>query len=441
MLRRLASPSWAVAEYLWYPLLLIVATPWFLRQLGTEQFGHWMLLTSIIGLGGILSSGTGSATIKLVSASIGRGDPLDAGRVVRASLAIAMLAGTGLALVLAIAFHVGGGALFARMGDPSLLRLTAMAAIVLLWLEQVDNVFSSALRGAERFGPAAQLEIAAKTVQVLAAAIALQVSPHILTLYAVLLVVSLARLFAKGLIVSRSLGLGHMGPSLEGARRLLAYSSWGWLQGIGGVLFGVADRMLVGSLLGAASLAYFSVASQLAMQIHALPAAALSVIFPAVSRMKESDRKSGLWRIVVLSAVASLLLSTAIAAFLLLLGKGVLNFWVGDQVAEPAGQVMPWLAVAYWLLALNVVPCYVLLGIGRIRYVGLTVLAAGVAATIAMYLAVGRLGLAGSPVGRGVFALVTLSLALPLVAQLARERRASRLDPVSGPATPSENLP
>ena len=46
----------------------------------------------------------------------------------------------------------------------------------------------------------------------------------------------------------------------------------------------MASRMLVGSLLGASSLTYYSIAAQLAMQVHAASAAGLSVIFPKISR-------------------------------------------------------------------------------------------------------------------------------------------------------------
>ena len=441
MLGRLVSPSWAVAEYVWYPLLLFAATPWFLHRLGAEQYGHWMLLTATVGLGGVLNVGTGAATVKMVSAGIGRGDRTDAGRIVRASLAIAMLGGAMLALLVAGAYLIGGPALLGRMGDPALLRVTAIAAVVLLWLEQVDNVYSSALRGAERFGHSARLEIAAKTVQLLFAALVLLAWQRLWALYAALVVVALARLLAKALFARQLLGLGRMFPAWEGARELLHYAKWGWLQGIGGVLFGVADRMLVGSLLGAASLAWYSIASQLAMQAHAVSAAGLSVIFPAVSRKREDGKPFTLWRVTWLSVSANLLLSTAIAIALLLLGTPLLHLWLGSDAAGPTSQVLPWLVVAYWLLALNIVPYYVLLGMGRVRFVGLTVLVAGIVATIAMYFAVIDRGLAGAPLGRGVYALLTLALAWPLAQHLLRERSAMRGERPPVPVPYNETLP
>ena len=60
-------------------------------------------------------------------------------------------------------------------------------------------------------------------------------------------------------------------------------------------------------------------------------------------------------------------------------------------------------------------PYYILLGFGRVRFVGITVLAAGVVGIGGMYFAISDIGLIGAPVGRGVYALLTLVLIVPLV--------------------------
>lgn len=435
MLRKFASPAWAMLEYGWYPLLLFIATPWFLHQLGTEQYGHWMLLTAVVGFGGVLNTGTSAATIKAISAGIGRGAAADAERIVRASLAIAMIGGSALALLVLCVFWLAGDTLLGRMGDPALIRLTGMAAAVLIWLEQLDNVFSSTMKGAEHFGHAARIEIASKTMQVLAAALVMLLSPALSALYATLLVIAVLRLLSKAIMSKRLLGMAGLRPSLAGAAEIMHFAKWGWMQGVGGVLFGVADRMLVGSLLGATSLAYYSIASQLAMQVHAVAAAGLSVIFPKVSRRLQAGGQFSLWRVTKLTMVGNLLFSSFLSMTLLLLGPAILRLWLGADSAGPTAQVLPWLVLAYWVLALNVVPYYILLAMGRIRFVGMTVLASGAAASVAMYMAISDLGLIGAPVGRGIYAVLSLALAVPLSVHFMRERgariNAQTISPVS----------
>lgn len=426
MLKRLASPAWAVLEYGWYPLLLFATTPWFLHRLGAEGYGYWMLLTATVGFGGALNAGTGAATIKTISSRLGRNQ--DTQGQIRASIGIALIGGGALALLVLLAYWLGGGLLLGRMGtDAALVRLTGIVAALLIWLEQLDNVASSTLKGAEQFGYAARLEILGKSVQTIIAGIAIWRWPSLGALYLALLAGALVRLSAKAAVVRRLFTISSFRPSLSNAADILYFARWGWLQGVGSVLFGVADRMIVGSLLGASSLAYYSIATQLAMQVHAISAAGLSVIFPLVSRKLEGAGQVRLWPLARLTMLSNLLLSSMLALALILFAPLILDLWIGVEAAATVQRLLPWLVGAYWLLALNVAPYYMLLGLGRMRFVGLTVLASGVAGTVTMYLAITDHGLVGAPAGRGIYALISLFLLLPLIRHILQEHRSAAL--------------
>ena len=441
MLKKLASPAWAMLEYGSYPLLLFIATPWFLHQLGTVGYGHWMLLTATVGFGGVLNAGTGAATIKAISAGIGRNESGYNEGTIRVSLAIAILGGGVLAMAAFSVFWFAGPTLLSRMGDPALIRLTGVAAAALIWLEQLDNVFSSAMKGAEQFGQAARVEIASRATQIIAAALILLMWPKLWALYAALLVVAVFRLLAKVTIARRILGIVSLRPTLVGAKQILHFAKWGWLQGVGGMLFSVADRILVGSLLGASSLTYYSIASQLAMQIHAVSAAGLSVIFPKVSRKLEGSGHFSLWRVTKLTMIGNLLFSSFLAFVLIFLGPTILQNWIGKAAAAPTAQILPWLVAAYWVLALNVVPYYILLGMGKIRFVGLTVLSCGIIGVITMYFAIASEGLLGAPAGRGMYAVLSLALAFPLARHFQHERRIRHTNRQLAATSNNEPLP
>ena len=379
-------------------------------------------MTATVGFGGALNVGMGAATIKVVSTDIGRGESTELR--LRASLGIAMIGGAALSVLVIFIYLFAGDVLLGKMGESqSMVRSTAFTAAVLLWLEQIDNVASSSMKGAERFGNAARLEIIGKGVQIGLAVLATWHSPTLAALYFALVSGALIRLTAKLMVARQLLGLTTWRPSLHGAADVLHFAAWGWLQGIGSVLFGVADRMVVGAMLGATSLAYYSIASQLAMQVHAISAAGLSVIFPLVSRKLEGSNKVKLLPLARLTIGGNLVLSSALAVGLLLLAPLILEPWIGSEAAAAVGRLLPWLIGAYWLLALNVAPFYMLLGMGRVRFVGLTVLGAGVVGIGAMWETIRMLGFYGSPAGRGIYALVSLVLLMPIAQHLLRERR------------------
>ena len=409
-------------EYGSYPLLLFIATPWFLHQLGTGGYGHWMLLTATVGFGGVLNAGTGAATIKVISAGIGRSNSRNIEHAVRVSLAIAVLGGAALALLVFSVFSIAGPTLLRRMGDPALIRLTGVAAAALIWLEQLDNVFSSAIKGAEYFGQAARIEVASKTVQIIVAGLVLWVTPTLWALYVALVVVGVLRLLAKTVIARGLLGLTSLRPTLVGASAILHLAKWGWLQGLGGMLFGVADRILVGSLLGATSLTYYSIASQLALQVHATSAAGLSVIFPKVSRRLEGETHFSLRRIIKLTMAGNLLLSSTLALILLLFGQDILTFWLGASQAQPVAKVLPYLVLAYWILALNVTPHYILLSLGKFRFLAVTNIIAGSVLIIIISIVATTYGLIGVAAARAIYGIVILVNFVPLINHLKRER-------------------
>lgn len=420
ILKQLANPMWATLEYAWQPLLLLVSTPWFLHRLGVEQYGQWMMLAATVSLGGILASGTGAATVRTVSAGH---DPLvadSAGCAVRASLMIALVGGAILGLLVVCLFWFGGDSLLAKVGGKSTIRMTGIVAAILLWIEQVDNVFSSAIKGSLRFGHAAILEIASRTVQLLLVALMLWPYPTLGAVYVVLVLVACCRLVLKAAVARRLLGMASLRPTHEGVMALLDFAKWGWLLGVGGVLFGTADRLLIGSLLGVSALAYYSIASQLAMQIHALSAAGCSVIFPLASRHFRREDIARLRRAVIVALVVNTVMSSLLALALYLLSPLFLGLWVGSAAATQVLQIMPYLVIAYWILAMNIVPYYMMLGVNRIKFVGIGVIVAGLLGTVSLYVLLPVYGFVASPSGKVVYAVITLVLLFPFARFMMR---------------------
>jgi len=420
---KLAASAWAILEYLCYPLLLFLATPYLLRTLGAEGFGYWMLLTATVGFGSVLNTGTSAATIKQVSAGNNHPSKEYIGNIINTSLTIALAGGGLLGVLILFIYGLAGDVLFSKMGNSSLVLLTGVVAALLIWIEQIDNVFSSALKGAERFGLAAGIEIASKTIQILVAVLAVYIMQEVAALYMGLVFVAIVRVVAKHSIVSRTFGTPPIRPSANNLSDVLHLAKWGWLQGAGGLFFGVADRILVAAMLGATSLTHYSIATQLTMQIHALSAAGFSVLFPKVSRRLESNANFSLARITKLAMMVNFATSSALAIGLLLFGENILTWWLGKSETEVNTSILTSLIVAYWMLANNVVPYYILLGLGQMKIIGITSILFGVLSLLIMYVAIPIIGANGAPVGRIVYGAFTLALAYPLMRKIYNDSK------------------
>lgn len=424
MWNKLTNSAWAVLEYVWNPVLLLICTPLFLKSLGSERYGLWMLLVATVGFGAILNAGTGAATIKHVSAEIGEANSNQLASVIQGSLAIAIAGGGLLALIIVCIFWFGDDFFFKRMGDRHLLHITGLAAGLLAWLEQIDNVFASALRGSEKYGLAAKTEIGAKSLQVLALASSLLAGAGLMAVYAIIFAVSLARLGAKYVVTRKALGISEVHPKFAHVKDLLHFSKWAWIQGLGATAFNSADRFVVASLLGATSLAQYSLVTQLATQIHGLTAAGVSVVFPMISRKRAQDPSFSIARATARTFLANAALSTSVAVVLLIFGKLILRVWLGDRMPANSAILLDYLVVAYWLLALNITPYYVLLGLGQVRIVAIWAFIGGAAGLVPMIYGISRFGLIGAGAGKLIYAIATLMLFVPLGRALLREKRA-----------------
>jgi O-antigen/teichoic acid export membrane protein len=272
-----------------------------------------------------------------------------------------------------------------------------------------------------------------------ACALVLAVGGGLFAMYTVLAATYLSRLLAKLIIVRHVLGPTSLMPKLAFAGGMLHLSKWGWLHGIGGMFFGIGDRLLVGSMLGSESLVHYSVTTQLAMQVHGLTAAAISVVFPFISRMRASNASFSLARATQLIFFANIFLSSLLASALLLFGKKILTLWLGAQAADASTlKLLFYLTVAYWTLALNVTAHFVLMGLGRLRLIALSNLLGGTVSLGLMWWLAQSEGLVGVGIGRIAYGLITTMNFIPLIYQIRAEQRTLATRDLLG--APSENL-
>ena len=421
MIRKFTGSIWALLEYLCYPLIVFISTPYLLHTLGVENYGYWMLLNAVVSLGAFLNIGTGAATIKLISAGIGRQSAGDITRILNSSFSVALFGGGFLAIMISVVFSLAGGGLFEKMGDQTLLLITGLTAALLAWIEQLDNVFASALKGSEKFGFAAKIEIISKILQIVLAILVITFTGSMLAFYFSFVFIAVCRLFVKHLVVVRFFNIAKLKPSFNGVIETLSYARWGWLQGIGSLLFGVADRLLIGSIMGATALSYYSVATQLAQQIHALSSAGLSVIFPMLSRKIEEVSNFSIHNVAKLAIIGNFLVSSALAIGLLIFGHDILLVWLGLSVANASSEILFYLTIGYWLLAINVAPHFILLAIGRMKFVALSNIVAGTVSFIAMFVLIGYNELVGVGIARVLYGVIILVNFLSLFEYLKKK--------------------
>jgi O-antigen/teichoic acid export membrane protein len=400
---------YSIAEYVAQPLSMLVAAPYLVHKLGLSQYGIWMLVSAILGSMGILSTGFGDATVKYVSAYRGQNNPAGVERTIRATLTINALLGGLFGLLIWIAAPYTVDHIFKI--DPDFHATTVLAlriSAIILAIRSIESVFVSTLRAFERYGPPVKLNVFLRTVVVISAVVLAALGHGVAAIMFATLLWSALVVVLQVMAARRVVSIMTALPTFNrtALAEVFSFGCFSWLHALAGVAFAYADRFLIAGMIGTAPLAIYVLCVQATQPIHGLGAAAFNFIFPHISYRHEAGEFDGPRRVFRLASWFSLAISVALAFPLIVFGRPLLRLWMGNQIANDGHVVLALLAVAYALLAVNVVPHYALLAFGRVRFVAGLNFASGLFLVAAMAVLVPAFGLVGAAVGRITYSLV-----------------------------------
>ena len=397
-----ASVFWAGTEYLTYPVLIFLATPFLIRYLGIETFGLWMLVVAFVSSWGVVNLGVAPTITRFVAAYRDEVGLSLAKSVVQAGLAWALL-GSGIA---GGALALGSGWLannwLKNMGSQDSVKYALVVASMLLLLAQVEFTYKAAIKGFELFGLVARLELVSKSALVITFILVAYLGMGLSGILSAMLIFSVINCLIYGLTLSKLLGRGIWLPMVSKTMttEIRSFAGWNWMQILSGVFFSQFDRFLIGAVMGANSLAVYSVCLQIAQQIHALPAALFSVILPIFSRRK-SNYKFNL-KIILYGVGVSLSLAITIILF----SDLILELWMGKIFAYENKLLLMMLAGSYFFLSINVVPHYLNLVSGNAKSISLLNIIGGIISILTAVWLIDEYGLNGLIVGKFTYGLI-----------------------------------
>jgi O-antigen/teichoic acid export membrane protein len=404
--------GWAVGEQGIAPLVQLVLTPIFLRRLGGESFGIWMFALTIVSMSPLVSLGASVAATKHVSADLGRGLRDQAIAAIRAAIAVAMTGGVLVSVLLALLAPLLAAHLLHNLGAPGRVGLVLALCGVAAAVQEIDNVFAGALRGAERFDLCAMVEVPARVLIGCVLVWLCESSVGVHGLLVTLIFLLAIKATVKGWQVARLFGgVSTCLPSMaaEPLRRVVSFGAWQWLQTAGTVFFSAADQLLIGGLIGAAALARYSTCLQIAQYVHTLPSVMTQVIFPRLSALGPNIgavRGNEILRSATIATVGAAIL---LGLPLMLFARPILRIWIGVRFADENYWLLIVLVVVHIVLAFNIASYFVLLGSGRAPRSATIVLAAG-ATQFAAAVAAAPLGIFAVACSRFVYAFATAFL-------------------------------
>ena len=381
-------------------VLAIALTPIFLRDLGAEQYGIWLLAATLTFSAGFLSLaelGLNQASVRFVAEALSRDDQREVNEVVSTTTVVYAVLGVFLAVLL-VALASVATTLF---DVTPALRDTARAVFIVVGLQIALDLPASgvmtALEGAQRYGILRVIDVGLRVVWAAVSAVLVALGHGVMVLAWTALATSAVSLAASVIVSRRSdppLRLGLRFVTRRMFRRLARSGTSTMGLRIMGVVYSQMDRIIIGVALAATAVAAYEVA----YKIHAAAALTLGVmpsaVLPAAAFIGASGDDSRLRGLYVKGTRYSLAIGLPIIVGGIVFARPLIATWVGTDYTDVTGAARLFLVYPALALAL-VVGQTMLIGLGRMREMLRFHLVAVVTNLIVSSLLVGRIGIIG----------------------------------------------
>lgn len=393
----------------------IFLSPYILHRLGDTAFGLWILIFSITGYYGLFDLGIRSSIVRYVAKFSATNEQEELNRLVNT----AMFSYTGIgvvamAITLIAAYYVN-----------SIFRIPAEFLVTARWLLLMAGtavalgfplgVFGGILEGLQRFYLLNFTTMSSTLIRVLLIVIALKHGRGLLTI--ALITVSMPLL--SGLInaaavfrhLNLRLGLQHVRRS--SLRRIASYSGTTFVIIVAGRLRFKTDAMVIGTMVSAAAVTYFAIGSRLVDYASEVVSSLAQIFVPMSSQSQAKGDLDALRKIFVVGNRACAFIIFPITAILTILGKSVIESWVGPKYVATSYPVMLVLLYPTTLMLAQSASGRTLWGIAKHRTWAWVVLAEGVSNLILSIILVRPYGIMGDAIGTAIPLTCSMILFLP----------------------------
>jgi O-antigen/teichoic acid export membrane protein len=348
-------------------LAAVFLVPVTVRALGPARFGLLALAWAVADGSGMFDFGLGRATVRFVADGSARG----AERIKQIILA-SVFSQTAAGIVAGILLFLLAPVLVRRVftiSPDSIPEAIAMFRVLSLHLPVILCIGSlrAALEGAQRFDLSTALRIPSSLASVVVPAVAASLGASLPTIMWILFAVRLSLAVLNSEAVRRTLLQGRWAfpAGFSTLREMLGYSGWVAVSAALGPALASVDRFVVGSVVGAAGLGYYTGAAEAANRFLLIPSTVFSALLPALANTEARGARARSLAATRAAArqLATLLLPLCLALFTF--APQILHVWLGPAFALQAGTALRILAIGVFLGGLAHLPLAVLYGVAR----------------------------------------------------------------------------
>jgi O-antigen/teichoic acid export membrane protein len=390
-------------------LVGIFISPYILHRLGDDAFGLWVLIFAITGYYGLFDLGIRSSIVRYVAKYSAGGATGELDRL----LSTALFAYTGIGAVAFIVTFV------ASYYVDSIFRVTPAFLQTARWLFLIVGsavalgfpigISGGVLEGLQRFYLLNFTSIGATLLRAVGIVLVLQHGYGLLAVAIITVSMPLLTGVCNAIAVLRilPLHLSRKNISHDSMRSIATYSSSTFVILLASRLRFKTDAMIIGTFLSAASITYFTIGSRLVDYAGEVVSGLAQLFVPMSSESDAIGDLNGLRKIFVGGNRACALIIFPITTILVLLGKSVIEMWVGARYITTSYPILIMLLIPSTVLLAQSAASRVLFGMAKHKTLAMVTLLEGTANVLLSVILVRRFGIMGDAAGTAIPLLCT----------------------------------
>jgi O-antigen/teichoic acid export membrane protein len=327
----------------------IVLSPFILHHLGDTAFGVWVLIFSVTGYYGLFDLGIRSSVVRYVSKFTATEEDEELAKIVNTSLFSYSCIGLA-SLAVTLLLSVSADRVFSKI-PPDMMPtarwlLLMVGASVALGFPL--GVFGGFLEGLQRYYILNLTNVVATLLRAALIVVVLNHGYGLLMVAFITIILPLIGSMVRAVIALhlRPVPFGPRYVDRATFRRIVNYSSSTFLIMVAGRLKFKTDEVVIGTMLSAAAITYFSIGNRIVDYAGGVVTTLAQVFVPMSSQSEAKGDMNRLRKIFVVGNRACAFIIFPICAILIILGRSVIEVWVGHRYVEKSYPVLVIMIIA-----------------------------------------------------------------------------------------------
>jgi len=396
-------------------LVGIFLSPFILHRLGDTAFGIWVLIFSFTGYYGIFDFGIRSSIIRYVSKYTATRDLEEVSGLINTAMFSYSCVGVLSMLVTIVAclyvdrfFHLTAG-----LQSSARWLLFVVGSSVALGFPL--GVFGGMLEGLQKFYILNWTNIAASIFRVILIVFYLNRGYGLLTVALITVGLPLVASIVRAAVALHALPVRFSWKYVnrESLHHMANYSGATFMIIVASRLRFKTDAIVIGKFVSAAAISYFYAGSRLIDYTGELITSFAQILVPMSSQTDAAGQPDRLRKIFILGNRFCAFIVMPIAVIFVILGKSIIEAWVGKRYVALGYPVLMTLIFPYTIMQIQGASSRVLLGISKHKKLATVALIEGLSNLVLSIVLVRPYGIVGDAMGTAIPMACTYIFFLP----------------------------